>query len=145
MQGPPGPPFAVLDSESAPWPTETGKAAGYQFHGYHLDAKRRPAFRYSFNGVQIEDFPIATAGEPDASFKRTITLHADKPPERLYFRAAVADKIDEKDGAFHVGEMLRLKFPGAKPVIRNSEGKAELLVPVTFVGKDAKLVEEIEW
>ena len=41
--------------------------------------------------------------------------------------------------------MLRLKFPGAKPVIRNSEGQAELLVPITFAGKEAKLVEEITW
>ena len=65
--------------------------------------------------------------------------------ERLYFRAAVADRIEEKDGVFLVGETLRLQFPGSKPVIRNSEGKAELLVPITFAGKAAKFVEEIVW
>ena len=145
MQGPPGPPFAVLESDSAAWPQETGKVAGYQFHGYHLDAQRRPAFRYSFNEVHIEDFPIAIAGDPDASFRRTLTLTSDPPVDRLYFRAAVADKIEEKDGVFLVGETLRLQFPGSKPVIRNSEGKAELLVPITFAGKAAKFIEEIVW
>ena len=44
VQGPPGPPFAVLESESAPWPDETGKAAGYRFGGYRLDDKQRPTF-----------------------------------------------------------------------------------------------------
>ncbi len=144
-QGPPGPPFAVLESDSAPWPQETGKVAGYQFHGYRLDAARRPAFRYSFKQIHIEDFPIAIAGDPDASLRRTITLTSDQPVDRLYFRAAIADKIEEKDGAFLIGETLRLKFPGARPLIRNSEGRAELLVPIIFAGKEAKLVEEIVW
>lgn len=145
LQGPAGPAFALLESESAPWPQESGKAAGYRFHGYRLDAHRRPTFRYSFGEVQIEDFPMAIAGDNDASFQRTITLRTDKPTDRLYFRAAVAEKIEEKAGAFHIGETLRLKFPGAKPIIRNSDGKAELLVPITFAGKEAKLVEEITW
>ncbi|MGB8167085.1 MAG: c-type cytochrome [Chthoniobacteraceae bacterium] len=145
VQGPAGPAFAILESDSAPWPTETGKVAGYQFHGYHLDAQRRPAFRYSFHDVQIEDYPIAIGADTDASFQRTITLRSDKAADRLYFRAAVAEKITEKDGAFLVGETLRLKFPGAKPLLRNSDGKTELLVPITFTGKEAKIVEEITW
>ncbi len=145
LQGPAGPAFAILESDSAPWPKDTGKVAGYQFHGYRLDAQRRPAFRYSFHEVQIEDYPIAIGADPDVSFQRTITLRSEKPADRLYFRAAVADKITEKDGAFLIGETLRLKFPGAKPILRNSEGKTELLVPITFAGKDAKFVEEITW
>jgi mono/diheme cytochrome c family protein len=149
VQEPPGPSFATLESESAPWPTEVGKPAGYQFHGYRLDDKRRPAFRYSFNEVQIEDFPVAIAGDNDASFRRTITLHSEQPVDRLYFRAAVADKITEQSreqgSSFLVGETLHLKFPGAKPIIRVSEGKTELLVPISFAGKEAKLVEEIVW
>lgn len=145
LQGPPGAPFAVLDSDSAPWPEATGKVAGYQFHGYRLDAQRRPAFRYSLNDVQIEDFPVAIAGDIDASFQRTITLRSEKPIDRLYFRAAVAEKIEEKGETYLVGETLRLKFPGTKPIIRNSGGKAELLVPITFAGKEAKFIEEITW
>jgi cytochrome c553 len=145
VQSPPGAAFAVLESESAPWPRDSGKAAGWQFHGYNLDKERRPTFRYSWNGLDFEDYPIAVAGEPDAGIRRTITVHADKPAERLFFRAAIADKIDEKDGVFLIGETQKLKFTGAKPFIRTSEGKAELLVPLTFDGAEAKFTEDITW
>jgi hypothetical protein len=77
--------------------------------------------------------------------QRTVTLHSEPRIDRLYFRAAVGEKIEEKNGTFFVGESLRLKFPGAKPIVRRSEGKAELLVPSIFAGTDAKLVEEITW
>jgi len=146
VQGPPGPPFAVLESESSPWPAATGKEAGYQFHGYRLDAQRRPAFRYSFGAVQVEDFPTAVITKDEPALHRTLTLHSAQPVERLYFRAAVGEKIvAEPGGAFLIGETLRLRFPGAQPIIRNSDGKAELLVPIPFAGQDAKLVQEIAW
>ena len=147
VHGPPGPPFAVLESESSLWPKETGKAAGWQFRGYSLDDKRRPTFRYTWNGLTVEDYPVAVAvpGETDAGFRRTVTVHAEQPVERLFFRAAVGKHIKETDGVFAVDETLKLKFPDAKPIIRNSEGQSELLVPLTFNGHDAKFVEEITW
>jgi len=153
VHGPPGPPLAVLESESSVWPKETGKAAGWQFRGYSLDDKRRPTFRYAWNGLTIEDYPVAVAepGGADASFRRTITIHSEQPVERLFFRAAVGKKITEsnrageKGTAYVIDETLKLKFPDAKPIIRVSEQKAELLVPLTFTGNDAKFVEEITW
>jgi len=143
----------VLDSESSAWPKETGKAAGWQFRGYSLDDKRRPTFRYTWNGLAVEDYPVAVAapGGADASFRRTITLHAEKPVEHLFFRAAIGKKITEsnsapeKDTVYVIDETLKLKFPDTKPIIRVSENKAELLVPLTFTGNDAKFVEEITW
>ena len=144
VKGPPGPPFAVLENESATWPAAVGKDGGYQFKGYRLDEKQRPAFRYTFDGAEIEDYPVAVPAEVDANFTRTITVTAPAAIRRLYFRAAVADKIDEKDGAFSIGKMT-LKFPGAKPLVRVSNGKSELLVPLTFAGREAKIVEEIGW
>ncbi len=144
VKGPPGPPFAVLESESAAWPAAVGKDGGYQFKGYRLDDKQRPAFRFTFNGAEIEDYSVAVPAEVDATLKRTITLTAPKAIERLYFRAAVADKIEAKDGAFIVGKMT-LKFPGAKPIVRAANGKSELLIPLIFAGKEAKIVEEMVW
>ncbi len=146
LQGPPGAPFAVLESESAPWPAAAGKTAGYQFKGYHLDDKQRPAFTYTFNGVKIDDYPVAVPGEIDASIKRTLTFTAEKPVTHLYFRAALADKITGQPGGIYlVGDKAKYKFPGAKPLIRTSNGKSELLVPIPFDGPTAKLVEEIVW
>jgi hypothetical protein len=145
VQGPPGAPLAILESESAEWPKESGKLAGWQFHGYSLDDKQRPTFRYSWKGVDIEDFPEAVPTNLDAGLKRTVTVHAAEPVSKLYFRAAIGDKIEEKDGAFIVDEKLKLKFTGVKPVVRNSGGKAELLVPLTFAGNDTKFIEEMTW
>ena len=145
VQGPPGAPFATLESESAEWPKESGKPAGWRFHGYALDEKQRPAFRYAWRDFTIEDFTVPVPTDTDPDLKRTISIHAAKPGEPLFFRAAVADKIEEKGGVFLVGEKLKLKFPGAKPLLRQSAGKSELLVPVTFAGQDAKIVEEISW
>jgi len=151
VAGPPGPAFAVLDSESSTWPKDAGKAAGWQFHGYSLDDKRRPSFRYSWNGLSVEDYPVAVPGQTDSRFRRTITIHAEKPIEKLFFRAAIGKKItesnrsSEKDTVFLVDETLKLKFPGAQPIIRVSEGKTELLVPLTFTGNEAKFIEEITW
>ena len=70
INGPAAPAFAVLDSESTEWPKVAGKAAGWQFHGYQLDTERRPTFRYSWNGLNFEDYPVAVAGSGggDASF-----------------------------------------------------------------------------
>ncbi len=146
LKGVPGAPFAVLESESAAWPPEVGKRAGYQFKGYHLDDKQRPAFNYTFNAMKIDDYPVAVPGEVDTGIKRSITLTAEQPPAHLYFRAAVADKIVEQpDGSFLAADKARYKFPGAKALVRNSGGKTELLVPVTFESGTAKLVEEIAW
>lgn len=145
VAGPPGAAFAVLESESAAWPKESGKAAGWQFLGYTFDKQQRPTFRYSWRGVTIEDYPVAISQNNDPGFRRTITLKADKATPSLYFRAALADKIVEKDGAFLVAEKVTMKFPGAKGFLRTQDGKTELLVPVAFAGPEAKIVQEISW
>jgi len=146
---PPGPPFAVLADAGAPWPSEAGKKAGYQMRGYRLDDKMRPVFLYSFSRVQVEDYPLAEPGELDPKFVRTLTLRADQPVTNAWFRAAVGEKIEaQPDGMFIVNGKLNLKFTlaaGRKPVVRQSNGQSELLVPVVFNGREAEIVEELIW
>src|SRR6185436_4975076 len=92
---PAGPPFAVLERPDSPWPTDAGQKAGYQFHGYRLDEKRRPTFLYSFGEVQIEDYPVAVAGELEPQLTRTITVHAaTHGAPNLFFRAATGNRIE---------------------------------------------------
>ncbi|HUR44415.1 MAG TPA: PA14 domain-containing protein, partial [Candidatus Saccharimonadales bacterium] len=67
---PPGMPFAVLDDPAAKWPDTGSRSAGYKMEGYRLDDKRRPAFHYSYQGVEIEDYPIALPGDTDPSLRR---------------------------------------------------------------------------
>jgi len=146
-QMPPGPSFAILADANAPWPEVAGKKGGYRMQGYRLDEKRRPTFLYSFGEVQIEDYPVGRAGEVDPELVRTLTLHSDKPIENLYFRAAVGSKMEEKDGGYAVDGRMTIKLTnsGAKPVVRQSNGRSELLVPVVFNLKNAQIVEEFLW
>jgi len=146
---PAGPSFALLENAEAKWPEVAGKKAGFQLHGYTFDKKRNPAFRYSYQGFNIEDAPVTMPGEVDPYFRRTITVTSDQPTDQLWFRAWSGAKIEEQSGGVFIADgKLRLQFKlptGSKPLIRQSGGHSELLVPVRFEGKTAQIVEEITW
>jgi len=92
---PEGAPLAVLESSDTAWPKTPARESGYQFRGYKLGEKMRPAFLYSFDGVAVED-DLRPVGEQDVFvMSRTLTFTADKPPAKLYFRAITADKIED--------------------------------------------------
>jgi hypothetical protein len=141
---PPGPSFASLDSTNAPWPKETIPIANARMRSYQLDAKRRPTFHYTIGSIEIDDFPAAVEGPIDPYFQRTLKLRAANSPNNLYFRAAVGRIEPQVDGMFLVDGKVNFKF-SAGAFIRQSEGKAELLVPVKFNGGAAEIVEEIRW
>jgi mono/diheme cytochrome c family protein len=144
-----GSPFAVLaDREKAPWPKETGEAVGYKFHGYKLDALRRPSFRYEFGTIAIEDFPTDEATGSDASLVRQFTLSSPGEAENVYFRAAVGDKIEpQSDGSYRIDGRMTMRFEtanDAKPFVRKQE-LSELLVPAKFESGKAKLTVRYVW
>jgi hypothetical protein len=144
-----GPSFALLPDLESKWPEVSGKGAGYQMRGYRLDKLRRPAFLYSFEGIEVEDYPVAVNGDLDASFRRTITFRSAASREKLWFRAWAGPRIEaQPDGSFMVENKIRLHFELAskqQPALRRQEGKAELLVPVVFLDGQARIAEEIFW
>jgi cytochrome c553 len=146
---PPGPAFAMLTDANAPWPQATGAKAGYRMRGYHLDEKGRPTFLYSFETIRVEDSFSAVPGELDAGFNRTLTFQCERPRSDLWFRAGVSSRIEATpDGWYVIDDKLKLKFTlaaSARPVVRQNGGLSELLVPVIFNGKEARIVEEIIW
>ncbi len=144
---PEGAPFAILPDPNAPWPKEEGAAAGYQMHGYKLGEKREPMFLYAFRNIRIQDDPAAEPGELDGYFDRHFTLQSDAPPDHLWFRAWSGASLQPRpDGSYLADGKLTLKFKGAgEPVVRQSEGKSELLVPVNFHGNHAAFQEELIW
>jgi hypothetical protein len=144
---PVGPTFAVLSKDDEAWPSKSPpKQLGYHFRGYRLSDDQRPTLQYSFNDIKIEDFPNAIDTNAGPFIRRTLTLTADNPPDKLYYRAIVADKIEaEKDGWFRVNDWRMRIEAEAAPVIRRTDGKMELLVPVRFKGKSAKIVQEYVW
>jgi cytochrome c553 len=141
-----GVPLATLSDEKMQWPTLPPKQLGYQFEGYHLDKLRRPTFLYKYGEIEVSD-EILPAGTTDQlAFRRTLTFKSAKPPEHIYYRAAVDDGIKlGDDGLYTMKANWFMKISGAKPVVRESNGKQELLVPVTFKDGTAKIVQEYIW
>lgn len=146
---PDGPPLAFLPDRSVPWPETVGKEGGFEFKGYRLDEKRRPAFRYQFRGVSVEDFPIAIETELDAKLVRRMQFRSRANVANLWMRLATGDSIrDEGNGRFFVDSRMRLTIQstGAQPaLVRESGGRQELLVPVQFVDGSGTVEVEMVW
>jgi azurin len=98
------PPFAVIATGAA-WPTVNGngRAEGYTWRGYELDAKRQPVFHYEWQGVKVtESYEVigdALAGA--GQLVRTLKLDG-KIPAGALFRVASAPKITPQGAGFLV-------------------------------------------
>jgi hypothetical protein len=135
---PQGMSFAVLGSETEAWPTKTAREQGARFKGYRLGKEQRPTFLYSVGNATIEDTPDALIVGDTPGLRRTLTVQGNG--NDLYYRAAVADKIEATgNGWYRVGD-LRVRIDGAE--LRQSNGKMELLVPVR--GKTT-IVQDYVW
>lgn len=147
VQLPTGVSFYVLGSNDEAWTAKPAKDIGYKFLGYRLTDDSRPTFNYSFNGIKIEDTPNAVESKGSPTIVRTFTLSTENPIDKLYYRAAVGNKIeaDAKAGWYRVNDMrIRIEAEG-QPIIRQSGKGMELLVPIRFKGNTAKLVQEYAW
>lgn len=144
---PEGATLALLDSQQDNWPSQPPKEIGFRFGGYRLGDKMRPTFLFSLNDVEVED-EIRPIGTDDVyTFQRKLRLSAPAPVANLYFRAAVGNKITAaENGWYEVDGRWKVKLGGKQPpFVRQSQGKEELLLPVTFAGGKAEIVEEIDW
>lgn len=152
-----GTPFATLASGATPWPGTPAKEQGYRFRGYRLDDHRRPVFRYTMtqNGggpIDVEDAITPIAAKPEASLTRKLSLTlekpAEKPAETLWRRVITADAVTPlEEGTFLVNKHLKLTVtsPGAVPSVRKVGNQDELLLPLTFQGGKAEVIERYEW
>lgn len=118
-----------LASADAPWPQDT-VGAKYRTGGYLMDNEGRPQFWYTLSGTRVTDIITAL---PDAKgIERSITVQ--NPGTGLYACLASAATIKEiGTGWYLIGEKawyLHINTATAKPVIRNSNGHQELIVPV---------------
>ena len=141
-------PLAKLASPNDPWPTEMARENGFRFLGYKLDAQQRPAFRYSFAGLTVEDHvvPLLTAGDSYAGLDRTISISGANS-EPLYYRAAAAAKIEKlSDSEFRIDGFWTMKITGGEtPILRQSGNQSELLVPIKLNEGKATLKQSYAW
>ncbi len=144
----PGSASPCSPSADEAWPTKSATELGYKFHGYRLTADERPTFLYSCHGVRIEDFPNAVASVPNPVDPPHADTDRRKAVDNLWFRAAVADKIEPAGdkGWYRINGEWTMKIDaGAAPQVRKSGGKVELLVPVRFQDGKARIVQEFVW
>jgi hypothetical protein len=150
-------PLAVLPAPDAPWPAAPKDVPngdwpeGYRFGGYVLGRQGIPTFRYTFRGVNVEDHLAAAPaggahdhGHAGAALRRVITLRSVQPVAGLTLRLATGSRLaGGKDGVYPLDEGITVAAPGA--VLRQSGGRPELLVPVSFKDGVARVEVDYAW
>ena len=157
IQMPPGPSFAILEHADAPWPVieesrrdEKYRNIGGHFKGYVLDKQERPTFQYVLNGIDIHEQPLPVLKSAKSDLDRKFTLESKEPVQNLYFLAAAGKAITAKSpGVWDVdGGKLTVTLKSADklaPVVRDSNGEKQLLVPVQFKDGAASFDVEMSW
>ncbi len=149
---PPGIPFHRLKSLDDNWPYK-GKTNhpfpqdhGYQFRGYHLDAARKPTFRYDYGEISVEDiFEDVRARDGKAYFKRTIRFESPSTLAPFYFRAVVGKKVVSRSERSFEADRLRLRIESDHRGILREGENGDVLIPLTLSKGRSTLTLEYQW
>ena len=149
---PPGIPFHRLKSLEENWPYK-GKTSyafpqdhGYQFRGYHLDAKQRPTFLYHYGDIAVADYFEDTRDKDGkAYFKRTLRFETPTEQPSFYFRAATGQGVKaQSERSFSLAPLQLRITSDHKGIVR--EGNAgEVLIPLTLPNGSSTLTLEYQW
>ena len=149
---PPGIPFHRLESPEAPWPRKAKnnhlfpQDHGYQFLGYHLDAQRRPTFRYRYGDILVEDFfEDRVDADSKPFFRRTLTFTAPSMSQPFEFRAAAGQGLTARsDHTFDVGPLQVRLTSDHQGRVRKGRSD-ELLIPLRPPEGRSTLTLEYQW
>jgi mono/diheme cytochrome c family protein len=140
-----GVPLAVLADEPAAWPDASAKELGYQFRGYRLGEYQRPTFLYSFGSLKVEDYFAPVGQEEVYVMQRSLKLEGTAAGQ-VYFRAAAGDIAAAGDGSFKIDGRWTMRIKATtKPLIREGDGRKELLVPIALRHGTCEIVQEFDW
>ncbi len=119
-----------MNNSNDPWKSDTS-GSGFRPRGYTLDEKDRPTFKYLLLGSQVTD--ACRVLDSRQGIQRSVSITEGK--DRLYFRIVSAEQIEEKaNGLFQINHQsyyIKIEDSGGnKPMIRDQNGKKELLVPI---------------
>lgn len=122
--------MAKLASADATWIADS-VTTSLRPKGYKLDAQDRPIFQYLVNGVMVTD--ASKVMDNGQGISRELTVQ--NPAEGMYARLAEAATIQEISNNTYLvdGKSYYLRLDdngGAKPVIRDANGRKELIIPV---------------
>ncbi len=142
LEFPPGPPFAVLEEPDDPWPSATGKEAGYRVIGRgYLGG--RPVFRYALPAFAIDERPVPVLKPGGGTLLRWFDCRSTEQrragrgepagggsTEKLYQRVALGEVFrQEGAGTWLVEGKDRLRITGLPEtafVIDAGNGRSEL-------------------
>jgi hypothetical protein len=97
----------------------------------------------------VEDFFTGAGFGGDRHLIRTITLNSAAHVERLFFRAAAQQAniniAAQSEFKLDGGIALRFKSERPSPVVRQVDGKHELLMPVELRDGKSQIVIEYHW
>jgi hypothetical protein len=118
----------TLTSESTAWPDSVDEKT-LQYKGLTVDKEGYPTIEYALAGANVTD-----AIRPDGnSLVRTLTL-SNAPSGTAYCRLAAGSTIEDLGkGLYAVNDRTYYVHidPKAKVKLRQSQGKQELLMPIT--------------
>jgi mono/diheme cytochrome c family protein len=153
---PDGPAFAILEHPDSVWPKleeglkdEKYRNVGGHFKGYELDKQERPTFHYILNDIDIHEQPLPLLKTAKADLVRKFNLASKQPVNGLYFIAAEGKTIEpmKAAGTWNVDDgkliVTITNTPGQN--VRESNGKKQLLVPITFTNGTASFDVEMSW
>jgi hypothetical protein len=143
------PTVAFLGDANAAWPDSLPDEREFTRLGFLLDKAGRPTIRSRVHGVTVED-----ALRPDSSgpsLHRELRLHAPATAstDGMYVLLAQGKTIArQSDGSYAVDDrsyLVTLPSGAAQPVLREQNGRAELLLPVRFDRGEAAVAYSIVW
>jgi hypothetical protein len=143
------PTVAFLGDANAAWPDSLPDEREFTRLGFQLDKSGRPTIRWRVHGVTVDD-----ALRPDSSgpsLRRELRLHApaSTSADGLYVLLAQGKNIvRQSDGSYAVDDksyLVTLPSGSTQPVLREQNGRAELLVPVRFDRGEAAVTYSIVW
>jgi hypothetical protein len=141
------PDVAFLAESGTPWPDSVAAADAFHAGGYTLDRAGRPTFLYRVRGVAVED--RLRPADDGTALHRDLSMTAPDGTRGVYVRLADAERIErQRDGSFVVGDRtyyIAVERGTPRPVVRDSGGRQELVVPVQFRRGTARVAYSIIW
>jgi hypothetical protein len=143
------PTVAFLGDANAAWPDSLTDEREFTRLGFQLDRAGRPTIRSRVRGITVED-----AIRPDSSgpsLRRELRLHApaSASTDGMYVLLAQGKNIARaSDGSYAVDDksyFVTLPSSATQPVLREQNGRAELLLPVRFDRGEATIDYSIVW
>ena len=121
--------FAKLQDENTPWPLPQTENRGVKQLGYELNAEKMPTFLYVTEGASISN--SFTVSNENRHLTKNITIDSK---QNLWHKLAHGQSIKALSNNIFIvnNESYYIDFSNnnLKPVIRNIDGKDELLVKV---------------